>query len=71
MKGVGEDKWKSFSADSDSITLENCPKDYFHILQSLDFRLWVVKYAGSYSQVFTVFLKRGWTCISQTRLDLE
>ena len=36
MEGVGENKWKSFSTDSGNITLKNCPRDYFHLLQSLD-----------------------------------
>ena len=36
---------------SGSVTLENCPRDYFHLLESPDFRLQVLKFAGSYSQV--------------------
>ena len=34
---------------------ENSPRDYPHLLKSPDFRLLVLKCAGSYSRVFTVF----------------
>ena len=39
---------------SGRITLKNCRRDYFHLLKSPDFRLYVLRCAGSYSQVFTV-----------------
>ena len=44
-----------FSTGSDRKTLRNYLRDYFHLLKSPDFRLLVLKFAGSYSQVFTVY----------------
>ena len=43
-----------FTTDSGRITLKNSLRDYVHLLKSPDFRLLVVKCAGSYSRVFTV-----------------
>ena len=43
-----------FSTDSGRITLKNSLRDYVHLLKFADFRLLVLKCAGSYSQVFTV-----------------
>ena len=40
--------------DSGRITLKNSLRDYVHLLKSPDFRLLVLKCAGSYSRVFTV-----------------
>ena len=45
-----------FSTGSGRITVKNSPRDYFHLLKFPDFRLLVLKCAGSYSQVFTVIL---------------
>ena len=36
-------------------TLKNSLRDYFHLLKSPDFRLLVLKCAGFYLRVFTVF----------------
>ena len=46
-----------FPTDSGRITLKNILRDYVHLLKlkSPDFRLLVLKCAGSYSRVFTVF----------------
>ena len=43
-----------FSSGSGIITMKNSLRDYFYLLKSLDFRLLVLKCAGSYLQVFTV-----------------
>ena len=43
-----------FPTDSGRITLKNSLRDYVHLLKFPDFRLLVLKCAGSYSQVFTV-----------------
>ena len=43
-----------FSTGSGKITLKNSLRDYFHFLKSPDFRLLVLKCAGSYSWVFSV-----------------
>ena len=43
-----------FSTSSGRITLKNSLRDYFHLLESPDFRLLVLKCAGSYSRDFTV-----------------
>ena len=43
-----------FPTDSGRITLKNSLRDYVHLLKSPDFRLLVLKCAGSYSRVFTV-----------------
>ena len=48
---------QTFSTGSGRITLENSLRDYFHLLKSPEFRLLVLKCAGSYPQVFTVFEK--------------
>ena len=42
------------STGSGRITLKNSLRDYFHLLNFPDFRLLVLKCAGSYSRVFTV-----------------
>ena len=47
-----------FPTDSGRITLKNSLRDYVHLLKSPDFRLLVLKCAGSYSRVFTVLRKR-------------
>ena len=44
-----------FSTGSGRVTFNNSLRDYFHLLKSPNFRLLVLKYAGSYSRVFTVF----------------
>ena len=53
-----------FPTGSGRITLKNSLKDYLHLLKSPDFRLLVLKCAGSYSQVFTVmpekYLDKKW-----------
>ena len=46
---------KPFSTGYDRITLKNYQRDYFHLLKSPDFSLYVLRFAGSYSRVFTVF----------------
>ena len=46
---------QSFLAGSGRITLKNSLRDYLHLLKSPDFKLVVLKFAGSYSRVFTVF----------------
>ena len=46
---------QSFPAGSGKITLKNSLRDYFHLLKSPDFKLLVLKCAGSCSRVFTVF----------------
>ena len=43
-----------FPTDSGKITLKNSLRDYVHLLKSPDFRLLVLKCAGSYLRVFTV-----------------
>ena len=43
-----------FSTGSGRKTLKNSLRDYFHLLKSPDFRLLVLKCAGSYLWVFTV-----------------
>ena len=45
-----------FSTGSGRKTLKNSLRDYFHLLKSSDFRLLVLKYAGSYSRVFTYLI---------------
>ena len=45
---------QSFQADFERITLKNYLRDYLHPLKSPDFRLLVLKCAGSYLRVFTV-----------------
>ena len=45
---------QSFPAGSGRITLKNSLGDYLHLLKSSDFKLLVLKCAGSYSRVFTV-----------------
>ena len=45
---------QQFPTDSGRITLKNSLRDYVHLLKFPDFRLLVLKCAGSYSQVFTV-----------------
>ena len=45
---------QSFPEGSGRITLKNSLRDYLHILKSQDFKLLVLKCAGSYSRVFTV-----------------
>ena len=45
---------QSFPTDSGRITLNNSLRDYVHLLKALDFRLLVLKCAGSYSRAFTV-----------------
>ena len=44
-----------FSKGSCRITLENCLRDYFYLLKSPDFMLWVLRFAGSYLRFFTVY----------------
>ena len=46
-----------FPTDSGRITLKNLLRDYVHLLKSPDFRLLVLKCAGSYLRVFTVCAK--------------
>ena len=46
---------QTFPTDSGRITLKNSLRDYVHLLKCPDFRLLVLKCAGSYSRVFTVF----------------
>ena len=46
---------QSFPVGSRRITLKNSLRDYLHLLKSPDFKLLVLKCAGSYSRVFTVF----------------
>ena len=48
---------QSFSAGSGRITLKNSLRDYLHFLKSPDFKLLVLKCAGSYSRVFTTTKK--------------
>ena len=48
---------RSFPAGSGRITLNNSLRDYLHLLKSSDFKLLVLKCAGSYSRVFTVYEK--------------
>ena len=43
-----------FSTGSGRKTLKKSLRDYFHLLKSPDFRMLVLKCAGSYSRVFTV-----------------
>ena len=45
---------QSFPADSGRITMKNSLRDYFRLLKSPDFKLLVLKCAGSYSRLFTV-----------------
>ena len=45
---------QSFPAGSGRITLKSSLGDYLHLLKSSDFKLLVLKCAGSYSRVFTV-----------------
>ena len=45
---------QSFPAGSGRITLKNSLRDYLHLLKSSDFKLLVLKCAGSYSWVFTI-----------------
>ena len=45
-----------FSTGSGRLTLKNCPRDYFHLLISPNFTLWVLGCNGSYSRVFTVLI---------------
>ena len=49
---------QSFPADSGRKTLKNSLRDYLHLLKSPDFKLLVLKCAGSYpvsySRVFTI-----------------
>ena len=49
-----------FSTGSGRKTLKNSQRDYCHLLKSPDFRLLVLKCAGSYLRVFTV-LKLSYT----------
>ena len=51
-----------FSTGSGRITLKNSLRDYFHLLKSPDFRLLVLKCAGSYSRVFNVFRSMRLDC---------
>ena len=44
-----------FSTGSGRVTLKNSLRDYFHLLKSPDFGLLVLKCAGFYSRVFTVY----------------
>ena len=44
---------QSFPSDSGRITQKNSLRDYLHLLKPPDFRLLVLKCAGSYSRVFT------------------
>ena len=44
-----------FSTASGRITVKNSLRDYFHLLKSSEFMLLVLKYAASYSWLFTVF----------------
>ena len=46
---------QSFPAGSGRITLKNSLGDYLHLLKSSDFKLLVLKCAGSFSRVFTAF----------------
>ena len=46
-----------FPTGSGRITLKNSLRDYPHLLKSPNFRLLVLKCAGSYSRVFTVHQK--------------
>ena len=48
---------QTFSTGSGRKTLKNSVRDNFHLLKSPDFRLLVLKCAGSYSRVFTVLFK--------------
>ena len=45
---------QSLPAGSGRITLENSLRDYLHLLKSPNFKMLVLKCAGSYSRVFTV-----------------
>ena len=56
-----------FSTSSGRKTLKNSLRDYFHLSKSPDFRLLVLKCAGSYSLVFTAFF---WYCYSMFTYDL-
>ena len=47
-----------FPTDSGRITLKNPLRDYVHLLKSSDFRLLVLKCAGSYSRVYTVLIAK-------------
>ena len=47
-----------FPRGSGRITLKTSLRDYPHLLKSPNFRLLVLKCAGSYSRVFTVFEKK-------------
>ena len=47
-----------FQAGSGRITQKNSLRDYPHLLKSPDFRLLVLKCAGSYSRIFTVLSPR-------------
>ena len=44
-----------FSTGSGRITLRECQRDYFRLFKSPDFRLYALRCAGSYLQVFIVF----------------
>ena len=44
-----------FPTDSGRITPKNSLRDYVHLSKSPDFRLLVLKCAGSYLRVFTVY----------------
>ena len=46
---------QSFPAGSGRITLKNSLRDYLHLLKSPNLKLLVLKCAGSYSPVSTVF----------------
>ena len=59
MEGEGANKWKFMETailnrfwQNDT---ENCLRDYFHLLKSPDFRLEVLRCAGSYSWVFALY----------------
>ena len=55
MQVSGKLSKQSFSKGSGRITLKNCLKEYFQTLKSPDFRLSVLRWAGSYAPVFTVY----------------
>ena len=54
---------QSFPAGSGRIPMKNSLRDYLHLLKSPDFKLLVLKCAGSYSRVFTVYVDHRWSSV--------
>ena len=70
---------QSFPAGSGRVTLKNSLRDYLHLLKSPDFKLLVLKCAGSYSRVLlykdciqsdlNVVLERYFNCNKRRKIN--